>query len=184
MGRIVQRVTILAAAMAMVPFLADLHLPFTFLDPGIAFAKGGGGGGGADHGGGGAHGGEHGGVDSDPGGSGSAFGDHWADHQGRSAERGVADNHSSPSATRSSDDRNRMNRGRAGEHTIHRAENREEARENSQSPRSVGNAVSKAATSTAHAGKAAANASGFRNLGQAVSSAVHTAQDSTRVSDR
>ena len=77
-----------------------------------------------------------------------------------------------------------MSRGRAGVHAIHRVENREEARENDQSPRSVGSAVSKAATSTAHAGKAAANASGFRNLGQAVSSAVHTAQDSTRVPDR
>ncbi len=184
MGGIVQRVTILAAAMAIVPFLADLHLPFTSLDPGIAFAKGGGGGGGADHGGGGGLGGGHGGADSDHGGPDSALGGQGGDHQGRSGERSIAGTHSNSSAARSSDDRNHRNRGRAGAGTIHRAENREEARENDQSPRSVRNPVSKAATSTAHAGKAAANASGFRNLGQAVSSAVHTAQDSTRVSDR
>ena len=45
--------------------------------------------------------------------------------------------------------------------------------------RGVGNAVSEAATSTAHAGKAAAQEAGFSNLGQAVSSAVHDAQGKT-----
>ncbi len=42
--------------------------------------------------------------------------------------------------------------------------------------RAVGNAVSEAATSTAHAGKDAAQDAGFKNLGGAVSSAVHNAQ--------
>jgi hypothetical protein len=182
MGNIVQRVTILAVVMAIVPFLVDLYLPFTLLDTGIAFAKGGGGGG---SGGGGGHGDGHGGAGlshgGDHGGPDSAFGSHGADHQGRSGDRSVANSHSNLSATRLSDDKNR---GRARAHDIHRVGNREEARENGQSRRSVGNAVSKAATSTAHAGKPAAQASGFTNLGQAVRSAVHTAQDSSRVSDR
>jgi len=39
--------------------------------------------------------------------------------------------------------------------------------------------VSEAATSTAHAGKAAAKEAGFSNLGQAVSTAVHEAQGKT-----
>ncbi|MBI1999690.1 MAG: hypothetical protein HYV46_01850 [candidate division NC10 bacterium] len=42
--------------------------------------------------------------------------------------------------------------------------------------RGVGNAVSEAATSTAHAGKGAEQEAGFSNLGQGVSSAVHDAQ--------
>lgn len=43
-----------------------------------------------------------------------------------------------------------------------------------------GNAVSEAATSTAHAGKEAAQDAGFKNLGGAVSSAVHGAQPEPR----
>jgi hypothetical protein len=46
--------------------------------------------------------------------------------------------------------------------------------------RGVGNAVSEAATSTARAGKQAAQDAGFSNLGQAVSSAVHEAQQAAR----
>ena len=42
--------------------------------------------------------------------------------------------------------------------------------------REVGNAASEAATSMAHAGKQAAQESGFKNLGGAVSTAVHDAQ--------
>lgn len=42
--------------------------------------------------------------------------------------------------------------------------------------REVGNAVSEAATSTAHAGKQAAQDAGSKNLGGAVSTAVHDAQ--------
>ncbi len=108
-------------AVAIVPFLAHVHLPFDHTDRGIAYAKGGGGGG--DHGNGGHDGGSAGGRGSDAG-----RGD---DHGG------WANGHS--------------NRG-------------------------AGNAVSEAATSTAHAGKTAAQRSGFRNLGQAVRSAVHKAQ--------
>ena len=44
-------------AMAIVPFLADLHLPFGDSGLGIAYARNGGGGGGAGAGGGGAGGG-------------------------------------------------------------------------------------------------------------------------------
>jgi hypothetical protein len=44
----------------------------------------------------------------------------------------------------------------------------------------LGSAVSEAATSTAHAGKQAAQDASFSNLGQAVSSAVHEAQQAAR----
>jgi hypothetical protein len=49
--------------------------------------------------------------------------------------------------------------------------------------REVGNAVSEAATSTAHGGKQAAQDAGLKNLGGAVSSAVHGAQPEPRLSD-
>jgi hypothetical protein len=45
--------------------------------------------------------------------------------------------------------------------------------------KAVDNAVSEAATATAHAGKAAAQEAGVTNLGQAVSAAVHDAHGKT-----
>ena len=49
--------------------------------------------------------------------------------------------------------------------------------------REVGNAVSDAATSTAHAGKNAAQDAGFKNLGGAVNTAVHNTQPEPRPSE-
>lgn len=49
--------------------------------------------------------------------------------------------------------------------------------------REVGSVASEAATSTAHAGKPAAQDAGFKNLGGAVSTAVHDAQPKAGASE-
>ncbi len=135
---------------AVVPFLAELYLPFGHSNPGFAYAKGGGGGGGGGGEGGGGRSGDNGGRGADSAG-------HGSDHGGRAGGRGPDGSGSSMAG-----------RDRDGRRGVEQA--------NDHPGQGVGNAVSEAATSTAHAGKAAAQEAGFRNLGKAVSSAVHQAQ--------
>jgi hypothetical protein len=69
MRKFMRNVTILGLGLLMVPFLADMQRPFSSVESGVAYAKGGGGGGGGSHGG--SFGGSRGGFGSSNSGSSS-----------------------------------------------------------------------------------------------------------------
>ncbi len=199
MRTITRWLTVSFLAAAILPFLAQIHLPFGHTDLGIAYAKGGGGGGGGGgnggHGSGGGGGGDRGGPAGSHAGSNSSRADtdrgigieagRGRGQTGRGVGNAVSQAATSTAqAGKTAAQANGFrNLGQAVSSAVHKAKEgwmgmTARFRRGDQSPRrgGSGNAVSRAATSTAHAGKPAAQAAGFRNLGQAVSSAVHKAQ--------
>ncbi len=136
-----------------VPLLAIALVPFLadwhapFAPLGPGIAYAKGGGGGGGNDGGGEGGNGNGGRGGGQGAGGTDGGGHGADQDGGRGGGGLSGD---------ADSGSRMGHGHEG--------------------RGVGNAVSEAATSTAHAGKGAAREAEFTNLGQAVSTAVHDAQ--------
>jgi hypothetical protein len=147
MSRAARIIWLPLVGLAVMAWLADLPASVGVGTPGIAHAKGEGGGG---------NGGGSGGGNSGKG-SGGKDGSDGPGNSGNGRGGDAADSGS----------------GRAGRG----ADPGESGRGHGHAGRSVGNAVSEAATTTAHAGKAAAQAAGYSNLGEAVSAAVHEAQE-------
>src|SRR5512146_796106 len=145
-------------AVAIVPFLAEWHTPFGSSDAGIAYAKGGGGGGGG--------GGNGGGSGTGGGGHGGGQGAGGTDGGGRGAGSG----HGGGSANSDRGGESAATAGGGGMGHGHEG-------------RGVGSAVSEAATTAAHMSKQDIDDAGFRNRGEAVSTAVHDAQQEARESE-
>ena len=181
MKRISQWILVPLLAIAVVPWLADLSMFFGSRQGGVAYAKGGGGGGGGGNGGGNGKGGDHDGKGSSDSARGSdqgqgARGGGVAGRGGRVGSAASTAGSRSKSGGSASASGKRVS-GKKPANTSLTATTRTSPAA-TQSPKNMGEAVSTAA----HTAKAQAKDDGAK-VGPAVSAAVHEAQDIARDRD-